>query len=230
MRVPVNAHRQLDHLDVETVWRDLHAPLLGFIARRVPDRYSAEDILQEVMLRLHRHSSEIKNASAVGGWIHEITRNAITDHYRRAAVRRERPVGSDTDLDRPAVAPVALEPGPDELRGELAACLSPLLAQLPTIYRDALQLTDLDGLTQADAAARVGVSTSGMKTRVQRARTQLKQLLLRCCEIELDRRGGIINYRPPNSACNCLASTPTPGQPRRMAAVVRAPRGSEGHS
>ena len=205
--MPVNTHHQPDHLDAEAVWRDLHGPLLGFIARRVPDRASAEDILQEVMLRIHRHASELKSTPAVGGWIHEITRNAITDHYRRAVIRRERPTGSEIDLDRPA--PTVPEPGPAELRTELAACLQPLLAQLPPIYRDALRLTDLDGLTHADATALIGLSTSGMKTRVQRARTQLKALFTRCCEIELDRRGGIIDYQPSNDTCDCHINTST---------------------
>ncbi len=201
----MNAHRRPDDLDLDAVWRDLHAPLLRFITRRVQDRHIAEDILQEVMLRLHRHAGELTEVSAVGGWIHEIARNAITDHYRRAVVRRERPVGTDAELDRPA--PAVPEPGPAELRAELAACMEPLVARLPAIYRDALQLTDLDGLTQATAAAQVGISTSGMKARVQRGRAQLAHLLLRCCEIELDRRGGIIDYQPPNESCDCHAST-----------------------
>jgi RNA polymerase sigma-70 factor (ECF subfamily) len=202
MWLPVSTgHSQPDDLDVTALWQDMHAQLLRFISRRVPDRDSAEDILQEVMLRLHNHRGEV-SASAVGGWIHEVARNAITDHYRRAVNRRERPTGSEADLDRP-VPPAMPEPEPAELRRELAACLDPLVAQLPAIYRDALRLTDLDGLTQADAAALSGLSTSGMKARVQRPRTQLRQLLLRCCEIELDRRGGVIDYRPPNATCNC---------------------------
>lgn len=217
----MNAHWRPEHLDAEAVWRDLHGPLLGFIARRVPDRASAEDILQDVMLRIHRHAGELKSAPAVGGWIHEIARNAIIDHYRRAVVRRERPFGSEIDLDRPA--PAVPEPGPAELRTELAACLDPLLTQLPAIYRDALRLTDLDGLTQADAAARVGLSTSGMKTRVQRARTQLKALFVRCCEIELDRRGGIIAYQPNNDSCDCHPRTST----RRTPGSPQAPRRTE---
>jgi RNA polymerase sigma-70 factor, ECF subfamily len=203
----VNVHGRRDHPGAEEVWRDLRGPLLAFISRRVSDRDSAEDILQEVMLRIHRHSGELRSAPAVGGWIHQIARNAVIDHYRRAVVRRERPVGSEAELDRPT--PTVPEPGPAELRVELAACLQPLLAQLPAIYRDALRLTDLDGLTQADAAARIGLSTSGMKTRVQRARSQLQTLFVRCCEIELDRRGGIIDYQPHNDACDCRMGSST---------------------
>ncbi len=85
--------------DVESVWRDLHDPLLRFIAARVPDRATAEDILQEVMLRLHRHADQLRHVDSVSGWIHTIARNTITDYYR-AAARRELPVGHPIERRR----------------------------------------------------------------------------------------------------------------------------------
>ncbi len=180
---------------------EMRAQLLAFIVRRVSDRNVAEDILQDVILRIDRHADELAHVSTVSGWVHEIVRNAIIDHYRRAVVRRERPVGTGTELDRPT--PASPETGPAELRAELAMCLEPLLAQLPAIYRDAIRLTDRDGLTQADAAARIGLSTSGMKSRVQRGRAQLRSLFAGCCEIEFDRRGGVIDYQPHHDSCDC---------------------------
>jgi DNA-directed RNA polymerase specialized sigma24 family protein len=69
-----------------------------------------------VMLRIHQHADELTKVAAIGGWIHQIARNAIIDHYRRAVVRRERPVGSGFELDRPATA--LPEPGPADLRAE----------------------------------------------------------------------------------------------------------------
>jgi RNA polymerase sigma-70 factor (ECF subfamily) len=197
--VSVSAQRQPRPLDAEAIWRDFHGRLLGFIARRVEDRGSAEDILQEVMLRIHRHVGELERAPAVGAWVHQIARNAIADHYRRASVRCERPAGIEFDREE---APV-VEPASSELRGELAVCLAPLVARLPAIYQDALTLTEFEGLTQPDAAARLGLSTSGMKSRVQRARTQLKGLLTACCQIEFDRRGDITSYRSRGGSCDC---------------------------
>ena len=92
--------------DAEAIWEEFHRRLLGFIARRVSDRDSAEDILQEVMLRIHRHAGELEHSAAVGGWIHQIARNAIIDHYRRAPVRRERPAGIEpVPDDAPAPRP-----------------------------------------------------------------------------------------------------------------------------
>ena len=122
----VNAHRGPGPPDVEAVWRDFRRPMLSFIGRRVSDRDSAEDILQDVMLRIHRHANELTKVSAVSGWIHEIARNAIIDHYRRAVVRREQPVGAGLQLELPQ--PAEPEPVPNEARTELAACLQPILA------------------------------------------------------------------------------------------------------
>jgi RNA polymerase sigma-70 factor (ECF subfamily) len=185
--------------DADAMLHDFQGRLLGFIARRVPDRDGAEDILQEVLLRIHRHAGELENSAAVSAWIHQVARNAIADHYRRAAVRREQPSG--VELDRPA--PPAPESAAGENRSELAACLRPLVERLDSPYREAITLTELDGLTQVAAATQLGISTSGMKSRVQRARAQLRDMLVSCCEIELDRRGGITSYQPRHGPCGC---------------------------
>ena len=209
----VSAQRPVEPLDAEAIWRDFNGRLLAFIARRVPHD-SAEDILQDVMLRIHRHAGELERAPAVAAWVHQIARNAIADHYRRAAVRRERPAGFDLDREEQAL----VEPISAELRGELAECLGPLLKRLPAIHREALTLTELEGLTQASAAAQLGLSTSGMKSRVQRARAQLKQLLVACCEIDLDSRGDITSYQSRRGPCDCHSGdcrAETPAVPER---------------
>jgi RNA polymerase sigma-70 factor (ECF subfamily) len=199
--LPVAAPRALD---AARVFEEFHDSLLAFIARRVRDRDTADDILQDVMLRIHRHAGELEHASAVGGWVYQIARNAITDHYRRAAARPERPAGIELDGDE------ALEPEPDEnaARTEIAACLRPFLAQLPAHHREALFLTELGELSQADAARRLGVSPSGMKSRVQRGRAQLRDMLVACCQIDLDRRARVTSYEPHASgacgdSCGC---------------------------
>jgi RNA polymerase sigma-70 factor (ECF subfamily) len=81
------------------------------------------------------------------------------------------------------------------------------LQRLAAPYREAITLIELEGMTQASAAAHVGLSPSGMKSRVQRARAQLRELLVGCCEIELDRRGAIAGYQP-RTPCDCRSATP----------------------
>jgi RNA polymerase sigma-70 factor (ECF subfamily) len=187
--------------EAEAIWHEFHEGLLGFVERRVRSRETAEDILQEVMLRIHRQADGLERAEAVATWVHAIARNAIVDHYRSARVRRELATGSAIDRK------TGDEPKEEarDVRAELAACITPLLKRLPATYREALTLTEIEGLTQAQAAERLGLSHSGMKSRVQRARGQLKQVLVQCCEVELDAGGGLSDYRPRRGSCDCGA-------------------------
>jgi RNA polymerase sigma-70 factor (ECF subfamily) len=84
----------------------------------------------------------------------------------------------------------------------LAQCIQPFLARLPTDYADALRWVDLEGMTQAEAAQRAGISVSGMKSRVQRGRAKLQELLEVCCRFELDCRGRVIGYEA-RKRCDC---------------------------
>jgi RNA polymerase sigma-70 factor, ECF subfamily len=181
----------------EPTRRELHGQVLAFVRRRVPALQDAEDITQEVMLRIHRHSAELERADRMTAWIYRIAANAITDHYRRPA-RRELPAGRSTDMPEHEW----LEPEPEELRRELAACLSPLIGKLPPAYREAIELVELAGVSQVEAAARLGISVSGAKARVQRARRQLREQLLACCEVELDRRRSVTAIDSRGKACD----------------------------
>ena len=89
------------------------------------------------------------------------------------------------------------------MRGSFIPFIRGAVAGLPEPYREALLLTEYEGLTQQQLAERVGISLSGAKSRVQRGREKLKQILLDCCHVELDRRGGIIDYQ---GQCDCCAN------------------------
>jgi len=198
MRLPMTAAA------LESVWHEMHASLLRFIARRVDDPRDAEDVLQDVMVRIQRHAGEIDDYENLSAWIHQVARNAVIDSYRRRAARPEQPAGTSVD-----VAGTTLDAVPSPAaRAELAHCLRPLLRQLDGKYREALELTELEGVSQVAAAERLGLSVSGMKARVQRGRAQLRDLLLECCEVELDRRGGVAAYQARAGSCSgCSCST-----------------------
>lgn len=186
----------------ELTRRELQTRVLGFVSRRVRSREDAEDIAQEVMLRIHRHSADLERVDRMGAWVNRIAANAIADHYRRPA-RRELASGQATDVPEfGSEAPLAaVEDSSEDVRRELAACLAPLIERLPPLYRQALELTEFGGLSQVEAAAELGLSVSGMKARVQRARRQLREQLLECCHVELDRRRAPTEIRPRGAVC-----------------------------
>jgi RNA polymerase sigma-70 factor (ECF subfamily) len=182
--------------DTSAIWRHVHDGLRAFIAKRVADESEAEDILQEVFLRIHRGLEDLKDPGRVMPWIYRIARHAIIDHYRAPARRREVSAGLTADLEA-TIPPDRFSDSSasaDEPQAELAGCLRPMIGRLSKEYREAVTLVELEGLTRQTAAKQMGLSLSGMKSRVQRGRRQLKQMLDECCLIELDRRRGVTDY------------------------------------
>jgi RNA polymerase sigma-70 factor (ECF subfamily) len=189
----------------EGVWNDFSRRLRSFVSKRVKEPADADDIVQEIFLRIHANLPTLDDEARLPAWIFAIARNSIADHFRRKS-RAAGILPSDFDLPLPSaeshVDSTALS--------ELSRCLEPMMKSLPKRYDEAIRLTEYGGMTQAAAAKHIGLSTSGMKTRVQRARQRLKHMLLKCCEIEPDRRGGIVTYKPRPGGCNsCSEDTPT---------------------
>jgi RNA polymerase sigma-70 factor (ECF subfamily) len=186
----------LDVMSTEQVWTELHAGIRAFVRRRVRNPADADDIVQRVFLQVHRGLGDLQDGERLHGWIYRTARNAIIDHYRAAAPRREIASGDAADLADAEGSPLLGEPDDNEHAAltELAHCVEPLLRQLPAHDSEALRLTDIDGLTQVEAARRLSLSVSGMKSRVQRARLRLKVVFEECCRLQLDTRGGIIDY------------------------------------
>lgn len=181
----------------EAIFGEFQRRLRAFVSRRVRQPADVDDVMQEVFLRIHRHLGAVRRTDRLAAWVFQITRNAIADHYRRGRAREETEdgiVGHDATPD--------IDAG-DSAGGleEMAACLEPMLEALPASDCQALSLTDLEGRTQREAAARAGATLSGMKSRVQRARRKLRKMLLQCCRIDLDRRGGIVDCEPLGGPC-----------------------------
>ena len=170
---------------VETIWNEFSAKLGQFIAARVADPATAEDILQDVFVKIQNRLDQLHDPAKLQGWLYLVTRNAIIDHHRTRKETAEVPES------------LPAEPPPHDADvEELKAAFRRMIQTLPEPYRDALVLTEFEGLTQKEMAERLGISLSGAKSRVQRGREQLKQMLLERCEFEFDRLGRIIDCKP----------------------------------
>lgn len=196
--MPVTA--SIPRPEAEAIWNDLHARMRGFVARRVADPHAADDLAQDILLRIHQRMGDLRDEERLDGWAYQVARRAIVDHYRARAARRETPGGDLLDrADEAGEGETGLEDEGDAVRAEMAACLRPMIARLPEPYREAIQLTDLGDLTQAAAAERLRLSIPGMKARVQRGRQKLHAMLLDCCRVATDSRGTPIAAEPRGS-------------------------------
>lgn len=188
-----------DQAVTEQLWTRLSEDLRRYIGRRVAPS-DVEDVLQIVFLRLHAQRGTLRDDDRVIGWVYAVARNAITDYYRAASRRRELAVPELPGHEHPVAQ---FDEPDDESEAELAACLRPLLARLPSEQAAALELVEFSGLSQVEAAKSAGVSVSGMKSRVQRGRARLREQLLSCCHITRDVRGRVQEWQPRAGDCDC---------------------------
>jgi RNA polymerase sigma-70 factor (ECF subfamily) len=198
-------------VDSSTLWNDFAPPLRAFLARRVPAGMDADDLLQEVFVRVIRRLNTLRATERPEAWLFQIARNALRDSLR---ARQRRDGRTDTlEIDLPDDSDLASVRASEV---ELAPCLTSMIGRLSEPYRSAIELTSIRGLTQADAAREAGVSLSGMKSRVQRGREQLRQMLVRCCAIQLDVRGGVSDFhlRSPD-ACEPAPNAARPYRSNR---------------
>ena len=188
---------------IEAAWQEFAGELRTFIGRRVARPEDADDILQLVALRLTQNAATDRDRSTLLSWLYTVTRNAITDHYRSAVHRRE--VLTESIPETP-VLDLEDDEDAEQARAGLASCVRPLLALLPEDQAAAVELVDLDGASQVQAARDAGISVSGMKSRVQRGRRGLYEAISACCEIELDVRRSVQAFQSRAGAdCSCSA-------------------------
>lgn len=190
-----DAHAQ-EMGSADAVVRAFQAPLRDFVARRVAAE-EVDDLVQEIFLPVASDPHALSHVGHVSGWLHRVARNAIVDLHRARDRAGQKTSGADPDA-------LEADAGSDDTEGRaLARCLAPIIERLREPYRTALRLTDLEGITQSEAAEREGISLSAMKSRVQRGREQIRALVLACCRVELDRRNAITDFETKTADCAC---------------------------
>jgi RNA polymerase sigma-70 factor (ECF subfamily) len=172
------------------VWVELESQLRPFVARRLDDASDVDDVLQDIYLRIQAGVEALRDTERFGPWVYQVARSALADHGR---ARARHPLPATAKPAEDAAAPAGL-PAEDDAEQGLARNLAVFVAALPSPYREAVTLTELQGMTQKDAAEMLGLSLSGMKSRVQRGRQQIREMLQACCEIALDARGHVLSY------------------------------------
>jgi RNA polymerase sigma-70 factor (ECF subfamily) len=196
----------------EAIWNACCCALKSFILKRVSDSSLADDLLQDVFVKIHSNIDSLQDDTKICNWAYQITRNTIIDYYRK---KKEHPVDVDgllsDDFDEDEqikeisinkdTLPSTVDTNELSPAGEIAAGLKELVESLPEKYAQALLLVEFEGISQIELAKRLGISLSGAKSRVQRGRQMLKDSLMRCCHFEFDKYGTIINSCPATCCC-----------------------------
>ncbi len=175
-------------MELANIYTEFHQVLLGFIKSKVANHHDAEDILQNVFIKISTGIGDLNRKERLQSWIYAIARNAIIDYYRKPAGKKH------LDLKGDVSDSFTVEEYNDTTKG-LDCCLTNFVNQLPEEYRDIIIAVELKGEKQKDLAEKYGLAYSSIRSRVQRGREKLKQILLECCHIQWDNRGNILNVQ-----------------------------------
>ena len=181
--------------NLEDIWIIFEDRLKLFVLSRISDEMAAEDILQEVFLKIHSNIDNLKDDSKIQSWIFQITRNSMNDYFR--SIKK-----TNQSLPFPEEAE---EDYPSDLMAATLKDMVKMMDELPAEDCEALCLTELGGMSQKDYAKKTGISYSGAKSRVQRAKLKLKDLLMKCCHYQFDKYGTVIGIYP--AACCCCTES-----------------------
>lgn len=181
----------------EITWGAFRTRLRRYVGKRVPAE-DVDDVVGDVLVKLVRSREAFEAVSNLSAWILRVAANTVADYYRHRSMEQAK----RSSLDYEYLLSMEKEgESSDTSTRAISGCLTPFIQNLPAAYAETLILTDIGGMKQSEAARQLNVSLSAVKSRVQRGRAKLKQALLRCCELELDRRGRVINYRPRGACC-----------------------------
>ncbi len=178
------------------IWEMLRVKLRAFIMSKVHNEAVADDLLQELFIKIHDNIDQLKDHTRIQPWIYQISRNLIIDHFRK--IRKE------TNYS-PAIDLLTEEVQHEESENSMAEALRDMISMmddLPPEFCEALCMTEIGGLSQKKYAAIKGISYSGAKSRIQRARKMLRDMLMKCCHYEFDKYGTILEIRPAG-CCSC---------------------------
>ena len=174
---PTNSSNNM-HPAIEDALIKNRSAFLGFLTRRIGNKDTAEDVLQQFYLRVVRKSSELRTAESVVAWLYAVLRNVLVDHFRKETNRRNR----ETEYAQmQALVEESCHPEPKD---RICDCLMRVIPTLKPEYSDMLRRVDLDEMPPRKVARDLGLTSNNVRVRLYRARNALKHALLKTCPID----------------------------------------------
>lgn len=179
-------------MTIEKIWLEYRSLLKAFLHSKVSNDSDVDDLLQDILIKSYENLGKLKSGDKIKPWIFQIANHSIIDFYRKngrnKALTEDDLWYEDEGLDAKA---------------ELSHCIDPFVNALPESSSKLLMATDINGESQKALAQSMGISYSTLKSRVQKARVELRNLFDECCHMKLDAQGNIMDYELRENKRGC---------------------------
>ena len=213
---------------LQRIYETYHDKVLGYAAKLI-GRDDADDVTQEVFIKIGRSLDTLKDPARLTSWIYAITLNAVRDTARKRAagiqhadVCPEPSRGGDQADDGLGTVPDQTSSTPEEtvMRNQMVACYLDYVEALPPNYYDVYVASELEELANEEIARRLSLTLGAVKIRLHRARALLHEQLRRDCQCFYSERGELMG-RPKDGVAR------SPVDARAGAARLRPRRGGK---
>lgn len=175
-------------MTIKDIWTTYNKEVRQFVLSKVKNEQVAEDLLQEVFIKIYIKLDTFKGQDKIKSWVFTVARNTVIDYFRQKTNSRE---FFETD---------ELHDGEPKTHDE-KDCLHAIIKKLPKIYRDPLVLADLKGLKQAEVANQLKLQLPTAKSRIQRARKLIAQGYMECCDFKMNKKGHLVGEVKDKEDC-----------------------------
>ncbi|GGW26275.1 sigma-70 family RNA polymerase sigma factor [Arenibacter certesii] len=164
-------------METSTIWNKYNGQMYFFILKKVNDRDTTNDIMQNSFLKIHQNIHQLKNREKAKAWAFQIVRNEIHDYFNKSSKIVQ-------DLNH---APIVQTESYLDL-----CCFDRFLANLPEEYKSVITMVYIKGMKQKDVASEIGISLANVKARIRRAKRLLIEKFNECCKYELNLEGKLV--------------------------------------
>jgi RNA polymerase sigma-70 factor, ECF subfamily len=183
-------------MNLEKIWAEYRTSLKAFLHSKVSNAADVDDLLQELLIKTHQNLNQIRDKESIKSWLFQIANHGIIDFYRRNG---KYSVLTQIELSENELG---FDETSAEIKGELSHCIAPFIQALDQQSSELLTAIDLNNESQKTYAQNQGISYSTLKSRVQKARSELRALFDGCCKMTLDAQGNLMDYDRQNNNCD----------------------------
>ncbi len=178
-------------MNFEAIWSEYRASLKSFLHSRVSSPDDVDDLLQEIIIKIYKNLSTLKSDSSVKSWLFQVANHTIIDFYRKRAKLKKKLNNEELWYREKS----------DDIEQYLSQCVLPFINALSVESAELLREIDIKGQSQISYAQEHKISYSTLKSRVQKARRELRDLFEDCCAFTFNSRGEIVDFEEKSNSC-----------------------------
>lgn len=173
--------------ETTNLWKNHSNELWAYFKNRVNNSSDAEDLLQELYIRIHINCNKISTLKSTSAWIYTIAQNLLIDYYRRKGIKPTDKLDASLAEQFNLESNITIKEGLQDLKS--------ILSDIRKDYYQIIWSVLIQGESISHYATKHDLPINTVKSHLQRAKKILHERIETCCHLSYDNSGKIIDYK-----------------------------------